>query len=155
VAKSGPDVPRARLLEMLQTLLAERFKLEMHREPRVLAHYELVVAKGGLKMHESKPDAPTDLRYGAAPMRRVASPWMPMSRFTMLLSRQLRQAVLDKTGLTGPYEVDLQWTPDDSDDTGPSIFSAIQDQLGLKLEPHKSPVEILAIDHAEKVPLAN
>ena len=78
-----------------------------------------------------------------------------MSRFTMLLSRQLRQAVLDKTGLSGAYEVDLQWTPDDSGDSGPSVFSAIQDQLGLKLEPHKSPVEILVIDHAEKVPVAN
>jgi len=77
---------------------------------------------------------------------------MPMFRFEMLLSRQLRQAVLDKTGLAGGYNVDLQWTEEES---GQSIFSAIQDQLGLKLEPHKSPVDILVIDKAEKVPVAN
>ena len=74
---------------------------------------------------------------------------MPMSRFTMLLSRQLRQAVIDKTGLSGAYDIDIAWTP------GPSIFTAIQEQLGLKLEWHKSPMDIMVIDRAEKVPIAN
>jgi uncharacterized protein (TIGR03435 family) len=87
-----------------------------------------------------------------------------------LLSQQLGRIVVDKTGLTGKYDFTLQWTPDESqgppggppgidyapppDSSGPSIFTAIQEQLGLKLESEKGPVEILAIDHAEK-PSAN
>jgi len=157
VAKGPANATREQLLEMLQTLLDERFKLAMHREPRVLAHYELAVAKGGLKIHSSKPDAPDDLKYWRG---HFSSQWMPMFRFTMLLSRQLRQAVIDKTGLTGPYDIDLEWTPDEPngappDVPGPSIFSAIHDQLGLRLEAQKSPIEVLVVDQAEKVPVAN
>src|SRR5580698_7418953 len=110
VAKGPANATREQLLEMLQTLLDERFKLAMHREPRVVAHYELVVAKGGLKIHPSKPDATEDLKYSRG---HFSSQWMPMFRFTMLLSRQLRQAVIDKTGLTGPYDMDLEWTADE------------------------------------------
>jgi uncharacterized protein (TIGR03435 family) len=152
IAKSAADTPRDRMLEMLQTLMAERFKLQLHREPKVLAHYELAIAKSGLKIQAAAADASTDTRFASLPLHRIASHNMPMFRFVMLLSRQLRQAVLDNTGLTGGYDVDLQWTEEDS---GQSIFSAIQDQLGLKLEPRKSPVEILVIDKAEKVPVAN
>jgi uncharacterized protein (TIGR03435 family) len=157
VAKTGPDVSRERIEEMLQTLLAERFKLAAHSEPRTLAHYELVIGKGGLKMQKAKPDAPENFKYLIG---HLMSDRTPMYRFVMLLSRQLRQAVLDKTGLTGDYAIDLKWTPDSGPadaaaESGPSIFSAIQAQLGLKLEPHKSPVDILVIDHAEKVPVAN
>jgi uncharacterized protein (TIGR03435 family) len=157
VAKTGPETSPEQIQEMLQTLLAERFKLETHSEPRVLAHYELVIAKGGLKMHEAKPDAPESFQYLIG---HLSSTRTPMERFLMLLSRQLRQAVLDRTGLTGQYALDLKWTPDSAagdaaTESGPSIFSAIQDQLGLKLEPHKSLVPILVIDHADKVPVAN
>jgi uncharacterized protein (TIGR03435 family) len=157
VAKGPANATREQLLEMLQTLLDERFKLAMHREPRVVAHYELVVAKGGLKIHPSKPDAPDELKYSRG---HFSSEWMPMFRFTMLLSRQLRQAVIDKTGLTGPYDIDFEWTPDEADGAppeapGPSIFNAIQDQLGLRLEAHKSPIEVLVVDRAEKAPVAN
>ncbi len=104
VAKGPANATREQLLEMLQTLLDERFKLAMHREPRVVAHYELVVAKRGLKIHPSKPEAQADVKYSRG---HFSSQWMPMFRFTMLLSRQLRQAVIDKTGLTGPYDIDL------------------------------------------------
>jgi uncharacterized protein (TIGR03435 family) len=152
VAKSSPDASRERLLEMLQTLLAERFRMETHRELRPLEHYELVIPKGGPKMHKAAPDANSDLRFGTPPVLRISSQSMPMFRFVILLSRQLRQAVLDKTALSGEYDLNLEWT---SDDSGPSVFSAIQDQLGLKLEARKSPVEIVVIDRAEKVPLAN
>ena len=157
IAKGPANATRDELLEMLQTLLDERFKLAMHREPRVVAHYELVVAKRGLKIHPSKPDASADVKYSRG---HFSSQWMPMFRFTMLLSRQLRQAVIDKTGLTGPYDIDLEWTPDEPNGAppetlGPSIFSAIQDQLGLRLEAHKSPIEVLVVDRAEKAPVAN
>ena len=157
LAKGPANATREQLLEMLQTLLDERFKLAMHREPRVVAHYELVVAKRGLKIHPSKPDASAEVKYSRG---HFSSQWMPMFRFTMLLSRQLRQAVIDKTGLTGPYDIDLEWTPDELNGAppeapGPSIFSAIQDQLGLRLEAQKGPIEVLVVDRAEKVPVAN
>jgi len=157
VAKGPADATRAQLLAMLQTLLDERFHLAMHHEDRVVPHYELVVAKGGLKIHPSKPGAPDGVKYQ---LGHLASEWMPMFRFTMLMSRQLRQAVIDKTGLTGAYAIDVEWTPDGPNGAppeaaGPSIFSAIQDQLGLKLEPHKSPIDVLVVDRAEKVPVAN
>ena len=152
IAKSAPDTPRERMLQMLQTLLDERFRMQTHREPRPLPHFELVVAKGGPKIKPSPADASPALRFANLPLHRVASDAMPMFRFTMLLSRQLRQAVIDKTGLQGPYAVNLEWTEEQS---GQSIYSAIQDQLGLKLEPKKTPVEILAIDKADKVPVSN
>lgn len=157
VAKGPAGATRDQLLAMLQTLLDERFQITKHTEPRVVAHYELTIAKRGLKIHPSKPDAKDDLKYLRG---RLASQWMPMSKFTMLLSRQLRQAVIDKTGLTGPYDIDIEWAPDEpngapSETPGPSIFSAIQDQLGLKLEAHKSPIDVMVIDRADRVPAAN
>lgn len=160
VAKSGADTTREQALEMLQTLLTERFQLQMHREPRVVPHYELVIAKGGPKLKEAKPEATGLLKFGTAGLVRVSSDKMPMFRFVMLLSRQMRQAVLDKTGLTASYDLNLEWTPDSAAGsadapTGVSVFTAIQEQLGLKLEPRKTPMEILVIDRAEKVPVAN
>jgi uncharacterized protein (TIGR03435 family) len=157
VAKGPLDATREQLLEMLQTLLDERFEIAKHNEARVVAHYELVIAKGGLKIHPSKADAKDDLKYLRG---RLASQSMPMSRFTMLLSRQLRQAVIDKTGLSGAYDIDIAWTPDEPNGAppetpGPSIFTAIQDQLGLRLESHKSPIEVMVIDRADRVPIAN
>jgi uncharacterized protein (TIGR03435 family) len=154
VAKAAPDTPRERMLEMLQTLLAERFKLAMHQESRIVPHYELTIAKGGLKMTTAAPDASTDQKFGNPTLMRISAPRMPMFRFTMMLSRNLRQAVIDKTGLTGEYAVNLEWAPE-SVPGGISVFSAIQDQLGLKLEPRKTPTEVLVIDRAEKVPVAN
>jgi uncharacterized protein (TIGR03435 family) len=157
VAKGPVGARREQLLEMLQTLLDERFKINKHNEPRVVAHYELAIAKGGLKIHPSKPDAKDDLKYLRG---QLVSEWMPMSRFTMLLSRQLRQTVIDKTGLSGAYDIDIEWTPDEPSGAPPevpglSIFTAIQEQLGLKLEWHKSPMDVMVIDRAEKVPIAN
>src|SRR6202789_1815410 len=108
VAKGPANATREQLLEMLQTLLDERFKLAMHREPRVVAHYELVVAKGGLKIPSSKPDAPDDLKYLRG---HFSSQWMPMFRFTMILSRQLRQAVMAKPGWTGKSKSALGGRP--------------------------------------------
>ena len=157
VAKGPVGATREQLLEMLQTLLDERFEIARHNEPRTVAHYELEIATSGLKMHPSGPDAKDDLKYFRG---RLVSQWMPMSRFAMLLSRQMRQAVIDKTGLSGPYDMDLSWTPDElngfpSDPAGPSIFTAIREQLGLKLESRKTPLDVMVIDRADKIPIPN
>jgi uncharacterized protein (TIGR03435 family) len=157
---------------MLQALLADRFKLKVHSEPRQLPIYELVVGKGGPKLKEAKPDdiRPNGLKdihgqplnFGLIkfvhPSEAVAQA-TSMASLAMTLSQPflgLGRPVVDKTGLTGTYDFTLKWTPDQMangahtvDDSEPSIFTAIQEQLGLKLEPAKGPVEVLVIDHVE------
>ena len=83
-----------------------------------------------------------------------------MSKFAMLISRMARMTVIDRTGLTGFYEVDLRFADEVSahppeNPAGPSIFNAVQEQLGLKLESKKGPVDVIVVDHAEKVPVEN
>lgn len=161
-AKAPPDTPIERIQAMMQTLLAERFHLALHREPRRIPHFELTVAKNGPKLPASEGEAPSSrVYYGRG---RLAYKHLPMTRFVVLLSRQLRQPVFDKTGLAGDFDVELDWTPDDApplaaaDTAGappPDIFTALQQQLGLKLAPSKDPLEVLVVDRAEKVPVAN
>jgi len=163
LAKASPDTPRERLLLMLQSLLAERFQLEFHREPRKIAHYALVVAKNGPKLRAAEAD-PAGARqsYGKG---RIFHSQITMDTLAMLLSRQLREAVLDMTGIQGRYDVKLEWAleglrPAETKEAeeraaGSSIFTALQEQLGLKLEPRKEPLEVLVVDRAERVPLAN
>jgi uncharacterized protein (TIGR03435 family) len=94
---------------------------------------------------------------------RIAGPQLPMRTLALLISRFERQTVLDQTGLPGVYEVKLEWTFDlnrpaqtDSDGPpGPSIFTAVQEQLGVKLEPRKGPMDVLVVDHAEQIPSEN
>jgi len=171
VAKAPPDTPADQLLLMAQALLAERFRLALHREPRPFRHFELAVGKNGPKPPEAKGDAPSFApTYGRG---RLRYSHVPMHTFAVLLSRQLKQVVLDHTGLAGFYDVNLEWTPDDpgppasrgpdapprpetaADPTAPSIFTAVQQQLGLTLEAAKTPLEILVVDHAEKTPIGN
>jgi uncharacterized protein (TIGR03435 family) len=156
--KAPADTPQDLLLQMLQALLKERFQLAMHTEQREMKHYELVVAKNGPKMHESSVDA-GDAR-GSARLDGITSNRMQMNKLAMLMSRMTRMPVIDSTGLNGFYEIKLQWAPEDlkgsgENPLGPSIFTAVEEQLGLKLLWKKGPVEVLVVDRAEKVPLEN
>jgi uncharacterized protein (TIGR03435 family) len=161
IAKAPPETSMDRLLAMMQTLLTERFRLALHREPRRVPHFDLAVAKSGPKLVAAPGDGPTARRYYGP--GRLSYTHIPMDRFAVLLSRQLKQPVFDKSGLSGAFDVELNWTPDDAPpapaDAGsapwPDIFSAIQQQLGLKLEVSKEPLEVLVVDRAEKVPVAN
>jgi len=141
-----PVGPEASL--MLRTLLAERFKLAVHSETRQLPVYTLVFAKGGPRLE--KATEPGTTSPGGGMIRGT----MEMSLLASYLSSITGRRVIDQTGLTGPYTFSLKWTPDDRPATGdtsaPSLVTAIQEQLGLKLESTKGPVEILVIDHAEK-----
>jgi uncharacterized protein (TIGR03435 family) len=137
---------------MLQTLLEERFKLKVHHETKELPIYALVVAKSGSKLKEAAPDE-------AQPMMRMKSRGEIVAtgsslRFLPnLLLREVGRTVVDKTGLTGKYDFTLQFTPLQSqtpDSTAPSIFTAIQEQLGLKLESQKAPMDTIIIDHIER-----
>src|SRR5262249_322772 len=147
--------------QMLRTLLDERFKLRFHHEPRRIPHYVLVLAKNGPKLTAASSD-PARQSYGKG---RIYHSQIRMDVLAMLLSRQLRQTVLDRTGLTGTYDVKLEWAPDltqppetqeaEERATGPSIFTALQEQLGLKLEARKDPLDVLVIDQAVKSPIPN
>jgi uncharacterized protein (TIGR03435 family) len=150
--------PQLRL--MLQSLLEERFRLTFHTESREEQVYILAMAKGGAKLVESTDAEVKDPKRGIMPgtggVRGVAA---PISTLTGLLSQQLGRLVMDRTGLTGKYDFQLKWTPDtayhaesnnDAPSDGPSLFTAVQEQLGLWLESAKAPVEFLVIDHVEK-----
>ena len=148
---------------MIQSLLADRFKLTFHRESKELPVYALVVGKGGSKLQEVEfGRGSTSGSPGHLEATRIA-----IRNLTEFLSRQTGRPVLDMTGLKGFYNFTLNFTPEaapsaPSPETpivesavGPSLFTAVQEQLGLKLEPRKTPVEILVVDHAEKVPTEN
>ena len=151
-AKAAASAPRDQLLLMLRSLLAERFHLVMHTEPRPMFHYALVVGKSGSKMKAVVPDpANSHMTYRLAS---ITHNQISMGTLAMLLSRQMRELVLDETGLKGVYEIKLEWRPD-ADETGPTVFSAVQDQLGLKLESRKGPVDVMVIDRADRTPVGN
>src|ERR1700712_5303326 len=156
--------------EMLQPILTERFKLKSHTEVKTLPVYELVVAKGGSKLVPTPADDPSkkDQPQSADPMgrgrmrvrdRQMTAVAIPMASLATQLSSQLHRTVIDKTGLAGDFDFSLSWAPEDpglaqADANAPSIFTAIQEQLGLKLVSSKGPVETLVIDQVE-LPEAN
>jgi uncharacterized protein (TIGR03435 family) len=158
VAKTAPGTTQDQALQMMRALLAERFKLALHREQRVLSYYALVVAKGGPKMHEAT-DTPASAPAGVQGQLRITSSRMPMSWVANVLSRSMHALVVDQTTLEGDFEVKLVWTPDDrpipDDERGASVFTAVEEQLGLKLASRKGPMEVLIVDHAEKTPTEN
>jgi uncharacterized protein (TIGR03435 family) len=158
VAKTPPNTPHEQLLQMMQALLAERFNLALHPEDRELAYYALVTAKTGPKMREAT-NAPAGNLEGVQGQLRIVGNRMSMSTVATLLSRYMRAFVVDQTKLSGPFEVKLVWTPDDrpipDDQRGPSVFTAVQEQLGLKLESRKGPMEVLVVDRAKKTPIEN
>ncbi len=171
--REGNPTPE-QMTQMFQSLLADRFQLRVHRETKDLPIYALLVAKNGPKLERSHPDGCTDPTPGIplpapgeGPVRicgsfnlqpgRITGTRATMSQFAAALARYpFNQSVVDKTALDGTYDINLQWTPDETaaDRSGPSIFTTIQEQLGLRLESQKGPVETLVIDHAEK-PSAN
>jgi len=139
--------------EMLQSLLAERFKLRVHYDSRVQPVYELVLAKGGFKLKPLPADEkPGGMSGGPGRMTIHGMSFEAFAHF-MSLSNLAGRTVVDKTGLTGNYDIDLKWTPDDQQgtpDAGPTLFTALEEQLGLKLVPAEGTVETLVVDHVER-----
>jgi len=141
--------------QMLQSLLAERFKLRAHRETKEQPVYALVAPKNGPKLQ--KAESSGGRRGGAGRGRAHVSGKFSMARFADYLSDQLGRPVLDQTKLDGAYAITLDWVPDSSEESasGPSIFTALQEQLGLKLVATKGATTVLVIDHVEKAPTEN
>jgi uncharacterized protein (TIGR03435 family) len=139
------------LMAMLRILLAERFKLAVHRETRTMAALVLEVAKNGPRLERAEDGASSTQNGRGLIEARVIS----MSRFAQVLSRQTDLPVVDNTGLKGSFNLKLLWRPESARPTDeemerPALFDALQRQLGLRLESRKTPIEVLVIDHAEK-----
>lgn len=176
---AGPDGPTAPRRQMLQELLADRFGLRVHRETSQRPVYALTMARtGGTFGPRLRPaavacaesTAATASSGSAAPAcgARIGPGFVtlvgtPLRSLTSVLPRFVNRVVVDHTGLMGPFDLDLTWTPAPGEwvappvaggtalpvSDGPSLFSALQEQLGLKLEPARAPVDVLVIDHAE------
>jgi uncharacterized protein (TIGR03435 family) len=193
----GPPVSRdgpSRLQLMIRSLLAERFNLKVHREPKEVPIYSLVLARADGRLGSGLTPSTVDCEAMAAARRGGGAPTdvpkpgerpqcgarvgfgeltaggQPLLELVSLLSANVGRSVVDRTGLTGRYDIHLRWTPDrvlqraagtaasepvrvngvDIDPNGPSIFTALQEQLGLKLESERGTVEALVIDHIER-----
>jgi uncharacterized protein (TIGR03435 family) len=156
-SKLSSSEGRERKQRMLQALLAERFALKTHEETRVLPLYALVVAKGGAKFKASEKNGTsvsTNNSNGNVQII-VQGSDHTLRLLAEQLGRSVGRVVVDKTGLDGRFDLTLKFVSDDAVSagtdapSGPSVFTALQEQLGLKLEPEKGPVEILVIDHIE------
>jgi uncharacterized protein (TIGR03435 family) len=140
---------------MLARLLQERFGLVLHRETRTFPVYELLVAKDGPKLEPAAPGAKTGIRYEGQFWSKLRSDNTSAAEFASFLSDRLEHPVIDKTGVQTRFAVNLEYRIDDNDTNRPTIFAVIQEKLGLRLQTAKGPVEVLVIDHIEKVPAAN
>lgn len=166
---------------MLQSLMVDRFHMSIHRDARQLQAYDLVVAKNGVKVKESVAETAST----EAPVSNTSSPKLDqedfpiiptgragmisvkgrtrmqainetMEQFAARISNQLDLPVIDATGLNGKYDFSLYWANDTTiDNPGPSLFTAVESQLGLKLSPKKMAVPIIVIDHIDAAPSAN
>jgi len=139
---------------MLQSLLEDRFRLASHRETRDEPVYELVVDRGGSKLITAKANESAGFEMSPGRIHGMA---VPLAYLAVNLGYLVGRQVIDKTGIAGKYSYTVTYTPDDvspSDAAGPSVFTAIREQLGIRLVSAKAPVELLVIDRAEK-PSAN
>lgn len=154
-AKTGSDVPLTyeQMKPLMQTMLAERFKMAYHRETREVQGYDMVVAKGGLQLTPAKPGSS---KVGGGRPGAIDLPNTTMKGLAGMLTAMLMRPVADKTGAAGDYDVKLRFaTEKDAESTLPSIFTSLQEELGVKLESAKVPVEMVVIDHLEKTPTEN
>jgi len=144
------ELPREQVLQMVQVMLADRFHLAIHRETRQLPIYALVVGKNGPRLQAADNSVgPSKMMKGQLIVRK-----MSMTSLASILAFDLKRPVMDETALNGEFAFTLEWTPSLSEpDAGPSsrpsLFTAVQEQLGLKLESTKGPVEVLVINHVE------
>jgi uncharacterized protein (TIGR03435 family) len=162
-AKAAGAVPESDLRRMLQTLLAERFKLEFHRVKKDLAVYVLQVAKNGPKFHESEGEG--ELAVEPTGKAAVSIRRAEVAQLVEMLEQVLRMPILDETGLKGHYDIavdmssyipeNLQRGVGPPPDIAGIVMSALPEQLGLKLEARKAPLDMLIVDRLERAPTEN
>ena len=170
VAQYPVATPQDQVFLMLRNLLEHRLKLALHHEDRQLSYLALAVGKNGIKFSgAAETSSPNVTALG-----HVIHSHLSMPLLATLLSRFERELILDKTGLSGFFSLKLEWTPETLrgrggpdggspvmanaagvDPEGPPLVTALQEQLGLRLESRRGPIEVLIVDHAEKVPGAD
>jgi uncharacterized protein (TIGR03435 family) len=142
---------------LLPALLTDRFKLAVHHESRSATAYALVVSKGGSKLRETT--GPRTYLTGRAGL--IEGNQRSITELKDLLAGMLERPVEDRTGLNGRYDLKLAWNPaelasaDSQANERPSLFSAIQEQMGLKLKRITAPVDFVVVDRAQRIPVAN
>ncbi len=163
-AKAEAPHSRDELHTMFQNLLADRFKLQFHIGQKVLPAYELTVDKSGPKMKENPNPETFGIPIQGGGRGKLMATHSSMPYFAWVMSQRLDQPVIDHTGLSKFYDFTLEWTPEPPPGVGaagggdaglpafngPDLFTAISEQLGLKLTSHKGPVDVMVIDHIER-----
>jgi uncharacterized protein (TIGR03435 family) len=149
--KPGPD----QIAPLLQSLLIDRFSMKFHREMRELTVYALVLdrnRKGGPKLKTKGPDENTAMNtHGGDGKSKLVGTGVSMGALARYVGNRLGRIVVDKTGLSDSYDFTLEWAPDEAPDSPlPPLVTALREQLGLRLESQKSPVEVLVIDRLQK-----
>lgn len=164
VAKTAGEVPMERQRAMMQTLLADRFKLAFHRETKEMPAYVVTVAKSGHKLKSSQGEGEMEVKPTASGRMAAAFSHVTLAQLSEMASSPLQGVVVDQTGLTGSYDFTLDMSPfmggGDFRPTGiediiTMLIQAAKEQLGIIIEQRKTPVEILIVDHAEKLPVEN
>jgi uncharacterized protein (TIGR03435 family) len=169
VAKASPGAKADELRRMVQSLLAERFNLVVHTEQRESRGYALIQAKGGAKLQASDAALLTDQRCTPAPGTQGRGHFvcrhMTMKIFAATLQEiaalDIDVPVVDQTGITGVFDLKLDWTPHPAGAPatdaieGPTVFEALENQLGLKLESRKLPLPVIVVDSVERTPIEN
>ncbi|MGA2195970.1 MAG: TIGR03435 family protein [Bryobacteraceae bacterium] len=159
-AKYPPDTKNDDHLLMLRTLLEDRFKLAVHRESKDMPGYALVVAKSGFKLKPVEPGG-SGTDHNGGRVQTMTATKNSMAQLADFVARTLGEMVVDQTGIEGVYDFELRWTNEDQNpsatdlDGVPSLFTALEETLGLRLQPQKVPVEIVVVDHVERVPTEN
>jgi len=157
--RGGREQYNAAFESMMQSMLAERFKLAVHRDRKAMGVYALVVGKNGVKFKEVPPGGPSG---SSTNNTHFVGTGISMDAFATVLSQNTEIPVLDFTGLKGVYDLKLDWQeehpPHDNAATPPSapgITEAVEEQLGLRMKRRKAPIKILVVDHVEKTPTEN
>jgi uncharacterized protein (TIGR03435 family) len=162
VAKAGTPAREAEMRTMMQKLLADRFKMEFHRQTKELQALILTVGKNGHKLKEVEQEGSPSFSTGRM---NLTGKGATVAQLIVFLSAQLRQPIIDQTGLAGRYDyfmdINAYITDEMRNQPGPPaeapsiIAQALQSQLGLKVDPKKTPLEVLIIDKIEKTPTDN
>jgi uncharacterized protein (TIGR03435 family) len=152
IAKPPLEYKHEQLQYLVRNLLADRFKMTAHREGRRIDAFALVLAKGGPKLVESKgPRTYLTARPGL-----IEGKQRSIAELARALANVLSEPVANQSGLEAMYDIKLEWTPDTAEpERGPSLFTAIQEQLGLKLQSQKIAEDVIVVDHIERVPTEN